>query len=94
MGVFDFFTRLTSRADLMDRMMRKLGLAEEMKQLPDHAGVYRRAANRCLSCDQPDACEEWLNANTDPASAPPFCRNSELFDRVLARVKDESASAA
>lgn len=82
MSVLDIFSRLTRQADLMDAMMKKLGVADKMWQLPDHAGVLRRAANRCLTCDQPEACQDWLAHEAAPNEAPGFCRNHDLFERV------------
>lgn len=83
MSVLVIFSRLTKQADLMDAMITKLGVADEIWNLPDHAGVLRRAANRCLTCDQPDACQHWLSQETHPNGAPSFCRNHDLFERVL-----------
>ncbi|MEP3438467.1 MAG: DUF6455 family protein [Hoeflea sp.] len=94
MSVLNIFNRLTQQADLMDAMMKKLGVADEMWKLPDHAGVLRRAANRCLTCDRPDACEHWLTNETNPDEAPEFCRNHDLFDRVLDNMETETPSAA
>jgi hypothetical protein len=83
MSVLDIFSRLTNRADLMDDMMDKLGVRDEMHQMPDHAGVLRRAANRCLTCEKPDSCQQWLNTEISPEEAPYFCKNHDLFERVL-----------
>lgn len=83
MRILDIFSRMIRRADLMDAMMDKLGVADDMQRLPDSAGVLRRAAGRCLTCDQPDACHQWLDHQTDPDSAPDFCRNRDLFARVM-----------
>lgn len=94
MSVLNIFSRLTHQADLMDAMMKKLGVAEEMLQLPDHAGVLRRAANRCLTCDRPDACEHWLVHESRPDEAPDFCRNHDLFERVLQNMEQEAQPAA
>lgn len=93
MSVLDIFSRLTKQADLMDAMMNKLGVSDEIRNLPDHAGVLRRAANRCLSCDRADACQHWLSHEAQPDEAPSFCRNHDLFARVL-RTADTKAQPA
>ena len=93
MSVLDIFSRLTKQADLMDAMMTKLGVADEIWKLPDHAGVLRRAANRCMTCDQPDACQYWLSHEAHPDEAPSFCRNHDLFQRVI-RTSDAKAQPA
>ncbi|MCY0146546.1 DUF6455 family protein [Hoeflea sp. G2-23] len=94
MSVLDIFSRLTQQADLMDAMMDKLGVADEMRSMPDHAAVLRRAANRCLTCDRPDSCQEWLGHETNPDEAPGFCKNHDLFDRVLDQMAVETAPTA
>lgn len=91
MSTFDFFSRLTQRADLMDGMMKKLDVVDEMKTMPGHAGVLRRAANRCLTCDQPDACQQWLTDEPNPDEAPGFCRNHDLFERVRSKLDTEKS---
>lgn len=83
MSVLDIFSRLTKQADLMDAMMSKLHVSDEISKLPDHAGVLRRAANRCLACDRTDACQHWLSHEVAPDEAPSFCRNHDLFARVM-----------
>jgi len=94
MSVLDIFSRLTKQADLMDAMMSKLKVADEIRELPDHAGVLRRAANRCLSCDRTDACQHWLSHETEPDEAPEFCRNHDLFARVLRNSDAKTQPAA
>jgi hypothetical protein len=94
MSVLDIFSRLTKQADLMDAMMKKLGVADEIWKLPDHAGVLRRAANRCMTCDRPDACQHWLSHETNPDEAPSFCRNHDLFERVLTNAEAKTQPAA
>ena len=94
MSVLDIFSRLTKQADLMDTMMKKLGVEDDIWQLPDHAVVLRRAANRCLACDKPDACEYWLTHETNPDQAPGFCRNHDLFARVLDNKEKQAQPAA
>lgn len=94
MSVLDIFSRLTQQADLMDAMMKKLGVDAEMRQMPDHAAVLRRAANRCLTCEKPDSCEEWLTHEAHPDEAPNFCKNHDLFERVIANMQSETQPAA
>ena len=90
MSVLDIFSRLTHQADLMDAMMTKLGVTEKMSELPDHAGVLRRAAARCMTCEKPDACSRWLAHESQPDEAPDFCKNHDLFERVLGAMEAET----
>ncbi|MDF1607074.1 DUF6455 family protein [Hoeflea sp. YIM 152468] len=94
MSVLDIFNRLTRRADLMNAMMSKIGVADEIWKLPDHAGVLRRAANRCLTCDKPDACAHWLAHEPHPAEAPEFCHNRDLFARARKKADHKSQPVA
>lgn len=94
MSVLDIFSRLTQQADLMDAMMDKLGVANEMRHMPDHAAVLRRAANRCLTCEKPDSCQHWLNNESHPDEAPAFCKNHDLFERVLDQMDKKTQPAA
>lgn len=94
MSVLDIFSRLTRQADLMDAMMNKLGVAEQMRHLPDHAAVLRRAAHRCLTCEKPDSCRHWLDNECQPDEAPEFCKNHDLFERVLDQMDDDTLPAA
>lgn len=87
MSILDIFSRMTRRADLMDAMMDKLGVADEIQRLPDHAGIVRRAAGRCLTCEKPEACQQWLADEEAPETAPGFCRNRDLFERVMTGMK-------
>lgn len=93
MSVLNIFSRLTNRADLMDDMMDKLGVSDEMHQMPNHAGVLRRAANRCLTCEKPDSCQQWLNTEISPDEAPYFCKNHDLFERVLEKMDTKTATS-
>lgn len=91
MSVLDIFTRMSRPADLMGEMMDKLGVADELHTMPDHAGVLRRAASRCMTCEKPDACQHWLENEAKPQSAPDFCRNHDLFERVIHQMEKDTA---
>jgi allantoicase len=41
---------------------------------------------RCLTCEAPEDCTEWLENYPDGAREPPaFCRNRNLFQRLVGR---------
>lgn len=82
MGYFNLLDRISNRADLMERMMRKLGVREAVTQMPDAPSVMRNATIRCVSCSHSKECASWLDAATVPAHAPGYCRNRELFEFV------------
>ncbi len=87
MSVLDLLTRMLRPGRLMDEMTNKLDIAQQMATLPDHAAVRERASARCADCTHTDACRHWLTHEPSPASAPDFCGNHDLFERVLARVE-------
>lgn len=80
MGAFGFLDRMAAKADLMERMMRKLGVRGAITEMPDAPSVMRNAAIRCMSCGHAGECRSWLDANEAPAHAPGYCRNKELFE--------------
>lgn len=84
MNVLDMFSRKNWRANLIDAMISKLGLSREMRQLPGNRAVMQRATQRCLHCDSSEACQQWLASADTPRSAPAYCRNHDLFERVIA----------
>jgi hypothetical protein len=67
---------------LMQRMMEKLGVYGRLTQLPGHAGVEERAAERCGKCGHEEECAGWLAANENPQEPPEFCRNRDLIARL------------
>lgn len=83
MRIIDFFARLLHRADRFELMVERLGVADDLQQLSDHAGVVHRAVDRCLGCGETEACQQWLDQNGTRESAPDYCPNHDLFERLL-----------
>ena len=94
MSIPDFFQRMTWRANLMEAMIRKLGLSGQIRRLPDTAQVMGNAAHRCLNCEQPDACQEWLARENSPHHAPAYCRNREFFERIIAETEADTRASS
>ncbi|PHP68089.1 hypothetical protein CSC94_05355 [Zhengella mangrovi] len=90
MSLKGIFTRILRHGDLFEGMVCKLGLDDRMAGLPHAAEVHRRAANRCLSCSEGDACEEWLKGSGTPDEAPGYCRNHDMLMR-LKKLEDATA---
>ena len=90
MSLKGIFTRILRPGDLFEGMVQKLELEDHMSGLPHATEVYRRAANRCLSCSEGDACEEWLKRSDAPDEAPAYCRNHDLLMR-LKKMEDAAA---
>lgn len=83
MRILDFFTRLMHRADRFETMADRLGVAEDLEKLSDHAGVVNRAVDRCMSCGKTEACQQWLDQNGTSEQAPDYCPNHDLFERLM-----------
>lgn len=86
MSIFSLFERIAQHSNLMDAMMDKLGVRDQLAQRPHGGAVLRRAADRCLSCDHAEACEGWLSKAQSVEEAPDYCRNHDLFQRLKAEV--------
>jgi hypothetical protein len=82
MGALNFLERIANKADLMERMMRKLGVRQAITDMPGAPYVLRDATVRCMTCGHAGECRSWLAANEAPAHAPGFCRNKDLFEVV------------
>ena len=74
-----FMERMATKADLMERMMRKLDVREAISDMPAAPSVLRNAALRCMTCGHTGECRSWLDENQAPAHAPTYCRNKDLF---------------
>lgn len=86
MSFYDFIAGIDVRSTLFEPMLRKFGLATQLKSLPDHAGVSARAVDRCRACGHQDDCAEWLGANDNPPEPPVYCRNRDLIARLSKQV--------
>lgn len=83
MRIPGFLSILAKHGDLMDRMLQKLHIKTDFEQLPNQAAVHRRAVSRCMTCRHADACAEFLSSPESSAHAPTYCRNVDLFDRII-----------
>jgi hypothetical protein len=73
--------RILAQAELMDRMLLRLGVDEAaLARLGGGMGLYE-ARTRCLACRNERACRAWLEGWTDPADPSEFCPNASFFAR-------------
>jgi hypothetical protein len=82
MGIFSKIMRSRER---MSRMFAQTGAAEKFA-LCDEA-VVLAAQGRCLSCEEPVACEQFLETGGRHRSPPSYCRNREMIERLTAGTK-------
>lgn len=88
MGLRRFITRMWTNSELMQDMFTRLGVRG---WFADHAGgaeALRRAAIRCASCSDTEACAAWLENHGTAEHAPSFCRNHDLIERIKRQVGD------
>ena len=78
--------RLNERAELMGRMLETMGA---MKAMPTGAytdAAMHRAAHRCISCTETEACRAFLESHPEGANNTlPGCPNAPLFNSWLER---------
>jgi hypothetical protein len=73
--------RILAQAELMDRMLQRLGVDEAaLARLDGGMGLYE-ARTRCLACRNERACRAWLEGWTSPADPSEFCPNAAFFAR-------------
>ena len=90
MSILNYFIRVNEHAVLLEAMIAKLGLTDQLRRLPDERAVMRRAGQRCLACGRPDDCATWLADDATRNEAPLYCRNHDLFCRMT----DQAMAAA
>ena len=80
-----FFTKVDRHSALVGRMADALGAdlagASASGAVPETA--LRSAVYNCMSCDEPEACEHWLeDSAAGSAATPDYCRNKALLERL------------
>jgi hypothetical protein len=86
-------TQVHRHAELMDRMMRALGIDRAAAVRLDCGCAFALARTQCLHCPNSRACEEWLATAECPAASPPqFCAVATFFSRL--RYVTQSPGAA
>lgn len=80
MSYFGFVDRIVVKAELMDGMIRTLGVGDALAEMPDAASTMRNAMLRCLACGHAGECAGFLESHDTAAHAPSWCRNRELFE--------------
>jgi hypothetical protein len=70
------------QAELMDRMMRALGIDTAAAVRLDCGCAFALARTQCLHCPNSRACEEWLDSADRPSGPPEFCAAAAFFRRL------------
>ncbi|MBZ0163651.1 MAG: DUF6455 family protein [Notoacmeibacter sp.] len=93
MSFLNAFRKVIRHADLLEGMIARVDVREAMSEVPHAAEVKRRALARCMTCEEPDACEIWLNEHVSADETPHFCRNHNLMARLKQMTEAPSPSA-
>jgi hypothetical protein len=85
--------RVLQQAELMDRMMGRLGVNPAVGARLENGMAWYEARSRCIACDSDRQCREWLKRPPgEPAMAPPgFCHNATFFHRCGLSMRRRSA---
>jgi hypothetical protein len=71
--------RVFSRAELMDRMMRRLGVNTVAAMRIAHGLAWYEARSNCIACCHDQHRLAWLDHANQGSSAPDFCLNARFF---------------
>lgn len=73
--------RIFRQAELMDRVMERLGVDPFAAARLDRGMAWYEARTKCIACCHERECRSWLE-RSDPYPAPPQpCPNAEFFHR-------------
>ena len=67
------------QAELMDRMMRILGVGGAVAARRDRGYGLAKARTECLNCSASHECQEWLETAKAMVPPPSFCPNAGFF---------------
>ena len=74
--------RVMQQAELMDRMMQRLGVDLATAARLENGMAWYEARSKCIACPSERQCQDWLRAGVEPPTEPPdFCHNSAFFRR-------------
>jgi hypothetical protein len=73
--------RVLQQAELMDRMIERLGIDPVVAARLENGMAWYEARSQCIACHSERQCQEWLKrAPTEPSIEPPdFCHNTAFF---------------
>ena len=85
--------RVLQQAELMDRMMERLGIDRVVAARLENGMAWYEARSQCIACHSERQCQEWLKgAPMEPSIGPPvFCHNTAFFRCCAVSVPERSA---
>lgn len=80
---FPIFNRVLAQAELMDRMIEKVGVSPLALIRCDGGASWLEARTRCIDCLSEQACRAWLASDSaDAPDAPQLCPNAQFFNAI------------
>jgi hypothetical protein len=71
--------RILRHAELMDRMMERVGVDPAVAVRVDRGMAWYEARSRCISCSKGQQCRVWIQGCEGLRAPPKFCGNAEFF---------------
>ncbi|MFV2053547.1 DUF6455 family protein [Aliiroseovarius sp. YM-037] len=81
----NMFTKFSRHAELVGRMSDVLGvdLGDKAMRGEMPPEELRSTVMRCMGCDNPGGCHDWLETHADgSAQTPGYCRNKAVLERL------------
>ena len=80
--------RVLHQAELMDRMMERLGVDLAAAARFENGMAWYEARSQCIDCHSERQCQEWLK-RAEPSIGPPdFCHNTAFFRSCAVSVSE------
>lgn len=94
------FNRVFRQAEVMDRMMERVGVRPAVAVRIDQGMAWYDARTKCIDCLAEQQCRWWLESADASAAPPDFCPNAQFFrecarnDATPMRQADERQAGA
>ena len=73
------FSQVRRRQDLMNELMKRLGIDVLTAVRADNGQAFVRARARCRDCLHESGCRSWLDLSQGLPLPPKFCPNANFF---------------
>jgi len=87
------FSRVLRQAELMDRMMDRVGASPSVAVRLESGMAWYEARTRCIDCVHDQRCRDWLQSASPSSAEPDFCPNAQFF-RECRKVEPKAAGDA
>ena len=73
------FDRIFRQAELMDRMVERVGVNPVTAARVDKGMAWYEARTKCIACCSEWQCRDWQARSEACSEVPEFCHNAEFF---------------